>query len=120
MSNVDDVDHVDISQGAEEVATRSQCSGEPILEALQLKSILPRKEMETYLYIRNRAKLEQMYPYLPQGQKGRDTVAGVVYSTLKYTVSKEKDARAVREKCKQPPQHAHQSLCMCVHCIAHS
>ena len=91
-----------------------------LLEALQLNSLLPRNEVDTSLYIRNRAKLEQMYPYLPQGQKERDTVAGVVYSTLKYTVSEEKDARAVIEKCKQPNQHARQSLCMCVHCIAHS
>ncbi len=90
------------------------------LDALQLNSLLPRNEVDTSLYIRNRAKLEQMYPYLPQGQKERDAVAGVVYPTLRYAVSEEKDARAVIEKCKQPP-HAHQSpLCMCVHCIAHS
>ena len=90
------------------------------LEALQLNSLLPRNEVDTSLYIRNRARLEQMYPYLPQGQKERDIVAGVVYSTLKFTVSEEKDARAVIEKCKQPPQHAHQSLCMCLHCVAQS
>ena len=70
------------------------------LEALQLDSLLPRKEVDTSLYVTNRARLEQMYPYLPQSQKERDTVAGVVYSTLKNTVSEEKDARAVRDKCK--------------------
>ena len=59
------------------------------LEALQLDSLLPRKEVDTSLYVTNRARLEQMYPYLPQGQKERDTVAGVVYSTLKYAVSEE-------------------------------
>ena len=70
------------------------------LEALRLDSLLPRKEVDTSLYVTNRAKLEQMYPYLPQGQKERDTVAGLVYSTLKYTVSEEAEAKAVRDKCK--------------------
>ena len=70
------------------------------LEALQLDSLLPRKEVDTSLYVTNRARLEQMYPYLPQGQKERDTVAGVVYSTLKYAVSEEEEAKAVRDKCK--------------------
>ena len=75
-----------------------------------MDSLLPRKEVDTSLYVTNRAKLEQMYPYLPQGQKERDTVAGVVYSTLKYTVSEEEEARAVRDKCKQSPQLTCQSL----------
>ena len=70
------------------------------LEALQLDSLLPRKEVDTSLYVTNRARLEQMYPYLPQGQKERDTVAGLVYSTLKYTVSEEEEAKAVGERCK--------------------
>ena len=78
------------------------------LEALQLNSLLPRREVDTSLYIRNRAQLEQMYPYLPH----KDTVANVVYSTLKFTVSEEKDARAVIDKCKQSPQHACQPLCV--------
>ena len=84
------------------------------LEALQLDSLLPRKEVDTSLYVTNRAKLEQMYPYLSQGQK--DAVAGVVYSTLKFTVSEEKEARAVIDKCKQSPQHAF-NHCMRVHCV---
>ena len=71
------------------------------LEALQLDSLLPRKEVHTSLYVTNRAKLEQMYPYLFGGQK--DTVADVVCSTLKYLVSEE-EARAVRDKCKLSPQ----------------
>ena len=74
------------------------------LEALQLDSLLPRKEVDTSLYVTNRARLEQIYPYLPQGKE--DAVASVVFSTLKYTVSEEEEARAVRDKCKQSPQHA--------------
>ena len=70
------------------------------LEALRLDSLLSRKEVDTSFYVTNRAKLEQMYPYLPQGQKEKDAVAGVVYSTLKYTVSEEEEAKAVRDKCK--------------------
>ena len=84
------------------------------LDALQLDSLLPRKEVDTSLYVTNRAKLEQMYPYLSQSQK--DAVAGVVYSTLKFTVSEEKDARAVIDKCKQSAQHACKH-CMRVHCV---
>ena len=78
------------------------------LEALQLDSLLPRKEVDTSLYVTNRAKLEQMYPYLLGGQK--DAVAGVVYSTLKYLVSEEEEARAVRDKCKLLPQLTCRSL----------
>ena len=86
------------------------------LEALQLDSLLPRKEVDTSLYVTNRAKLEQMYPYLSMGQK--DAVAGVVYSTLKFTVSEEKEARAVTAKCKQSPQHVCiQCIVHCVHCV---
>ena len=111
------------------------------LEALQLDSLLPRKEVDTSLYVTNRAKLEQMYPYLFEGQI--DAVPNVVYSTLKFTVSEEAEARAVKDKCKLSPQLTHQPLhvyafhsetsivsCyhhmlvsqlhMCVHCLAHS
>ena len=111
------------------------------LEALQLDSLLPRKEVDTFLYVTNRAKLEQMYPYLFEGQI--DAVSNVVYSTLKFTVSEEAEARAVRNKCKQSPQltcrslrvyafHSDTSIVssqhnmlvsqlhMRVHCIAHS
>ena len=80
------------------------------LEALQLDSLLRRKEVDTALYIANRARLEQMYPYLPQQQK--DSIAGVVYSTLKFAVS-EVEARAVKNRCKQSPQHVCYSLHMC-------
>ena len=80
------------------------------LEALHLDSLLPRREVDTSLYVTNRAELEQMYPYLPQN----DTVAGVVYSTLKFTVSEEKDARAVIDKCTSP-QHLCQPLCLALH-----
>ena len=73
------------------------------LEALRLDSLLPRKEVDTSLYVTNRAKLEQMYPYLFEGQK--DAVASVVYSTLRYLVSEEAEARAVRDKCKRSSQH---------------
>ena len=69
------------------------------LESLQLESLLPRMEVDTSLYITNAAKLEQMYPYLPQ-EKGM--VAEVVYSSLKHVVSKEEEARAVRDTCKHP------------------
>ena len=79
---------------------RKHFDPDTFLEALQLDSLLPRKEVYTSLFVINRAKLEHMYPYLPQGQKERDTVAGVVYSTLKYTVSEEEEAKAVRDKCK--------------------
>ena len=72
------------------------------LAALQLDSLLPRKEVDTSLYVTNRAKLEQMYPYLFEGQI--DAVPNVVYSTLKSTVSEEAEARAMRDKCKQSPQ----------------
>ena len=78
------------------------------LEALQLDSLLPRKEVHTSLYVTNRAKLKQMYPYLFGGQK--DTVADVVCSTLKYLVSEEEEARAVRDKCKLLPQLTCRSL----------
>ena len=108
------------------------------LEALQLDSLLPRKEVDTSLYVTNRAKLEQMFPYLFESQN--DAVTGVVYSTLKYLVSEEDEARAVRDKCKQLPQHArhtcticmyntgtrqcrnvcHQSPYVCVQCTAHA
>ena len=109
------------------------------LEALQLDSLLPRKEVYTSLYVSNRAKLEQMYPYLFEGQI--DVVPNVVYSTLKFTVSEEAEAKAVRDKCKQSPQLTCRSLHvyafrletsivssqhkilvshMCLHCIAHS
>ena len=74
------------------------------LEALQLDSLLPRKEMDTALYVTNRARLEQMYPYLPQGKE--DAVADAVFSTLKCTVSEEREATAVKDSCKQSPQHA--------------
>ena len=73
------------------------------LEVLHLDSLLPRREVDTSLYVRNRAQLEQMYPYLPN--KDTITVTGVVYSTLKFTVSEEKEARAVIDKCKQSLQH---------------
>ena len=49
------------------------------LEALQLDSLLPRKEVYTSLYVTNRAKLEQMYPYLFEGQI--DAVPNVVQCT---------------------------------------
>ena len=78
------------------------------LEALQLDSLLPRMEVDTSLYVTNRAKLEQMYPYLPQGHNY--AIADVVYSTLKYLVSEEAEARAVRDKCKQLPQLTCRSL----------
>ena len=63
-----------------------------LLEALQLDSLLPRMEVDTSLYITNRARLEQMYPYLPQEE---GMVAEVVYSVLKHAVSEEEEARAV-------------------------
>ena len=63
-----------------------------------MDSLLPRMEVYTSPYVTNRAKLEQMYPYLPQGHNY--AVAGVVYSTLKYPISEEEEARAVRDKCK--------------------
>ena len=78
------------------------------LDALQLDSLLPRKEVDTSLYITNRAKLEQMYPYLIEGQI--DAVPNVVYSTLKHLVSEEAEAGAVRDKCKLSPQLTCQSL----------
>ena len=49
------------------------------LEALQLDSLLPRMEVDTSLYVTNRAKLEQMYPYLFEGQI--DAVPNVVQCT---------------------------------------
>ena len=67
------------------------------LEALQLDSLLPRKEVDTSLYVTNRPKLEQMYPYLLEGQK--DAVADV-----------ETAAEGMRDKCKQSPQHACQFI----------
>ena len=70
------------------------------LEALQLDSLLPRLEVDTSFYITNRARLEQMYPYLPQDE---GMVAEVVYSVLKHAVSEEEEARAVRDTCKQAP-----------------
>ena len=80
------------------------------LDALQLDSLLPRRAVDTSLYVINRAELEQMYPYL--SHKDTVVVAGVVYSTLKFTVSEEKDAKAVNDKCKQSPRHACQPLHM--------
>ena len=67
------------------------------LESLQLESLLPRMEVDMSLYITNTAKLEHMYPYLPQKE---GMVAEVVYSSLKHAVSEEEEARAVRDTCK--------------------
>ena len=98
---------------------------------MQLDSLLSRKKVDTSLYVINRAKLEQMYPYLFESQK--DAIADVVYSTLKYLVSEEEEAGAVRDKCKQSPQYVQYwyttmlkcmpsvtvcILCVCVHCTA--
>ncbi len=80
------------------------------LEALQLDSLLPRMEVDTSLYVTSRAKLEQVYPYLPQGHNY--AIADVVYSTLKYLVSEEAEAGAVRDKCKQSPQLTCRLLCV--------
>ena len=64
-----------------------------------MDSLLPRKEVDTSLYVTNRAKLEQMYPYLFEVHK--DAIADVVYSTMKYSISEEEEeARAVRNKRK--------------------
>ena len=67
------------------------------LDALQLGSLLPRMEVDASFYITNRARLEQMYPFLPQKE---GMVAEVVYSILEHAVSKEEEARAVRDTCK--------------------
>ena len=84
------------------------------LEALQLDSLLPRKEVDTShhimdasLYVINRAKLEQMYPYLPQQQK--DAVADMIYLILNWRFTEE-EARAMRSNCEQLPQHTCHSL----------
>ena len=78
------------------------------LEALQLDSLLPRKEVDTSLYVINRAKLEQMYLCLPEGRNY--AIADGLYSTLKHLVSEEAEAGAVRDKCKQSPQLTCRSL----------
>ena len=86
------------------------------LESLQLESLLPRMEVDMSLYITNAAKLEQMYPYLPQEE---GMVAEVVYSGLKHAVSEEEEARAVRDTCKHlniPPVF---TLCISVCCMAY-
>ena len=89
-------------------------SPDKFLESLQLESLLSRIEVDTSLYITNAAKLEQMYPYLPQ-QEG--VVAEVVYSSLRHAVSAEEEARAVRDTCKHPNTLA-LSLCLSV-CAAY-
>ena len=80
------------------------------LESLQLDRLLPRMEVDTSLYITNAAKLEQMYPYLPQEE---GMVAEVVYSSLN-AVSEEKEARAVRDTCKHHNLPAFHSVYQCV------
>ena len=65
-------------------------SPDKFLESLQLESLLPRMEVDTSLYITNAAKLEQMYPYLPQKE---GMVAEVVYTILQHAVSEEEVAR---------------------------
>ena len=85
------------------------------LESLQLESLLPRMEVDMSLYITNTAKLEQMYPYLPQKE---GMVAEVVYSSLKHAVSEEEEARAVRDTCKHPSIPAF-TLCISVCCMAY-
>ena len=72
---------------------RKHFDPDKFLEALQLDSLLPRKEVDTSLYVTNRARMEQVYPYLLEGLK--DAVADV-----------ETEAEGVRDKCKQSPQHA--------------
>ena len=80
------------------------------LESLQL-DILRHMEVDTSLYITNRARLEQMYPYLPR-QKGM--VADVVYSILKHAVSEE-EARAVRDTSKHSCPNVYISVtCMLI------
>ena len=85
-------------------------SPDKFLESLQLESLLPRMEVDTSLYITNAAKLEQMYPYLPQKE---GMVAEVVYTILHHAVSEEEVARAVRDTCKHPNTLA-LSLCLSV------
>ena len=84
------------------------------LESLQLDSLLPRMEVDTSLYITNTAKLEQMYPYLPQEE---GMVAEVVYSSLKHAVSEEEEAKAVRDTSKHRNIPAFHFVHQCALCL---